>query len=126
MSVVALGAGSGKGFALLPDTGDQALVLFAGDRSAHGVVLGGLYGSANPPDSVVASGAVARYSLRTHGGQKLIFDDGARSIRFEDPAGNYMELSPEMTRLHSTVPLRIEAIGQPVVISGKAIHFEES
>jgi uncharacterized protein involved in type VI secretion and phage assembly len=126
MSVLSPGAGRGKGFALLPDTGDQVLVLFARDNSAHGVVLGGLFGSATPPDSVIDSGGVVRYSLRTHGGQKLVFDDHGRSIRLEDPAGNYFELSPDRLMLHSSVPLQIEAIGQPVLIRGKAIHFEET
>ena len=126
MSVVSPGAGAGKGFSLLPDTGDQVAVLFAGGAGSHGIVLGGLYGSAHPPDSVVSSGAVTRYSLRTHGGQKLVFDDSARSLRLEDPAGNYLEFSPERLMLHSSVPLQIEAIGQPVVIRGKTIDFEES
>ncbi|HUI78736.1 MAG TPA: phage baseplate assembly protein V [Bryobacteraceae bacterium] len=126
MSVLSPGAGAGKGYTVLPDTGDQVVVLFAHDRNSHGIVLGGLYGSANPPDSVVHAGAVTRYSLRTHGGQKLIFDDGARSVRLEDPAGNFFEFSPDLLKLHSVVPLEIEAIGQPVAIRGKEIHFEEA
>ena len=126
MSVLSLGAGKSKGFAVLPDTGDQVLVLFACDHNAHGIVLGGLFGSANPPDTVVDSGKVIRYSLRTHSGQTLVFDEGGKTIRLQDPAGNYVEFSPDRLMLHSTVPMQIEAIGQPVTIRGSAIHFEES
>jgi phage baseplate assembly protein gpV len=126
LSVVSPGAGRDKGFTVLPNTGDQVLVLFTGDTGSFGVVLGGLYGSANPPDAVADAGAITRYSLVTSGRQKLTFDDTARSIRFENATGSYFELSPESLMLHSTSPLTIEAIGQPVYIRGKAIHFEET
>jgi phage baseplate assembly protein V len=125
LSVVAPGAGPDKGFTVLPDTGDQVLVLFTGDTGAFGVVLGGLYGSAHPPDAVAHAGAITRYSLLTGGRQKLTFDDNARSIRFENATGSYFELSPGSLMLHSTSPLSIEAPGQPVYIRAKAIHFEE-
>ena len=41
MGVVSAGAGSGKGFAILPDVGDQVLVLLIGGDPSQGVVLGG-------------------------------------------------------------------------------------
>jgi phage baseplate assembly protein gpV len=126
LSVVSPGAGPNKGFAVLPDRGDQVLILFTGNTGSFGLVLGGLYGSANPPDAVAQAGAIRRYSLLTSGRQKLTFDDTARSIRFENATGSYFELSPGSLMLHSTSPLTIEATGQPVYIRGKAIHFEES
>jgi len=126
MNVVSPGAGAGKGFALLPDVGDQVLILFARDSASHGVVLGGLYGAAHSPEPTVESGAVMRYALRTHGGQRLTFDDHAKSLRMEDAAGNCVEFSPDRLLLHSSVPIEIEAIHQPVTIRGKQIHFEEA
>ena len=41
----------------------------------------------------------------------------------EDGTGSYLELTPSGVRLHSQVPLDIEAPGQPVVIRGNSIDF---
>jgi phage baseplate assembly protein V len=126
MSVVSTGAGGGKGFVILPDVGDQVLLLFPQEDPSLGVVLGGLYGSKCPPDNVVEGGAIRRYSMRTGGGQRVILDDEAKRIRLESANGSYVELSPERLQIHSVTPIEIEAIGQPLTIRGKAINFEEA
>src|SRR5262249_41053376 len=40
LGVMAAGAGSGKGFVILPDIGDQVLVLLLGEQASQGIVLG--------------------------------------------------------------------------------------
>jgi hypothetical protein len=52
-----------------------------------------------------------------------VLDDAGRTLRLEDGAGSYLELTPSRVRLHSEVPLDIEAPGQPVVIRGQSIDF---
>jgi len=124
MGVLSPGAGAGKGFISLPDTGDQVLVLFAREDPGQGVVLGGLYGVGGPPDAGVEEGAVRRYTLLTPGGQRMRFDDHSRTIRLEDGGGSFLEMSPELVRLSSAVDLEIEAPGRRVVIRSDKIDFE--
>jgi phage baseplate assembly protein V len=123
MQVLSLGAGAGRGLVMLPDVGDQVLLVLADGDPARGVVLGGLFGEHAPTDTGVEGGAVRRYSARTAGGHKLVLDDVGQTLRLEDGTGSYVELSPSGVRLHSKVPLDIEAPGQPVVIRGQTIDF---
>ncbi len=124
MGVLSAGAGSGKGFMTLPDIGDSVLVLFAHEDPGQGIVLGGLYGSHEPPDVGIEGGAVRRYTLLTPGGQRIRLDDGQKTIRLENSDGSYYELSPHKVKLHAAADLEIEAPGQRVVIRGKNIDFE--
>lgn len=123
MQVLSLGAGSGRGLVMLPDVGDQVLLVLADGDPARGVVLGGLFGEHAPTDTGVEGGSVRRYSARTAGGHKLVFDDEGKTLRLEDGTGSYVELTPSGVRLHSRGPLDIEAPGQPVVIRGHTIDF---
>jgi uncharacterized protein involved in type VI secretion and phage assembly len=125
MEVLSVGAGKGKGFVMIPDVGDQVLVLFTHDDPAQGIVLGGLYGSAAHPDLGVESGAVRRCALLTPGGQKLQVDDSRKLLRLENSDGSRIEISPEKVLIHSKTRLEVEAIDQPVVIRGKTIDFEK-
>jgi phage baseplate assembly protein V len=126
MGVVAAGAGSGKGFVVLPDVGDQVLVLFIAGETSQGVVLGGLYGVHGPGDYGVEGTRTQRYTLGTRGGQKIRLDDGGESIRVENKGGSFLELSPKKAHLHSVVDLEIEAPGCSVVIKGKTIDFRQA
>ncbi|HET8542676.1 MAG TPA: contractile injection system protein, VgrG/Pvc8 family [Anaeromyxobacter sp.] len=123
MQVLSPGAGADKGLAVLPDTGDLVVVLFARGEPAQGIVLGGLYGAKGPYDAGVEGGAVRRFTLRTPGGHVLRLDDDRRALRIEDARGSFVEMSPDEVRLRSRVPLFLEAPGQPVVIRGDRVDF---
>jgi phage baseplate assembly protein V len=126
MTVMAPGAGAGKGFVFLPDVGDQVLVMFVGDEDAQGIVLGGLYGTKSPGDYGVEGGSVRRFMFGTPGGQKIRLDDTGESVRVENKDGSFLEFSPKKVLLHSTADLEIEAPGRGVVISGKTIDFKQA
>jgi len=126
MEVVSVGAGPEKGLIALPDAGDQVLVLLLHEDPGRGVVLGGLYGTAGPPDSGVEGGTVHRYTLVTRGGQRIRLDDEHGVLGLENRAGSYVELSPDHVRLHAAEGLTIEAPGQPVVIRGQSIDFQRA
>ncbi len=126
MSVLTAGAGVHKGLVMLPDVGDQVLVLFTQGDPAQGVVLGGLYGSQKPPDWGIEGGAVKRYTFQTPGGQRLQLDDANNSMRLENSQGSYIELAPGKVRLHSKTDLDLEAPGHSVVVRGKSIDFERA
>jgi|SRR5580704_1902205 phage baseplate assembly protein V len=126
MGVMAAGAGSGKGFVILPDVGDHVLVLCIGGDVAQGIVLGGLYGTNSPGDYGVEGTSIRRFSLGMPGGQKIRLDDAGDSIRLENKEGSFLEFSPKKFVLHSAVDLEIEAPGRGVTISGKTIDFRQA
>lgn len=117
-------AGEKKGFMAFPDRGDYVLILLTHEDPGQGVVLGNLYATARPPDSGIENGSVRRYTLLTPGGQRILLDDGQKTLRLENSDGSFYELGSQKVRLHSTVDLEIEAPGQKVIIRGKNIDFE--
>lgn len=124
MGVLSPGAGTGKGLVTLPDVGDQVLVLFTQGDPVTGVVLGGLYGVGAPPDTGLADGVVARYTLLTPGRQRVQLDDAKKLLRLENSEGSYVELSPGKVILHAETDMLIEAPGRRIAIQGQAIDFQ--
>jgi uncharacterized protein involved in type VI secretion and phage assembly len=124
MSVLAAGAGKGKGLIMLPGTGDRVLLLFAQGDPAQGVVLGGLTGANGAPDWGVVNGAARRFSFKTPGGQSVQFNDAGGVARLSNAAGSFVELSPLRVKIHAAANLEIEAPGRAVVVRGETIDFQ--
>lgn len=125
LGVLAPAGGKGKGLIALPDVNDHVLVLLTHEDPGSGLVLGGLYGMDGPPDSGVENGAVRRYTFLTPGGQRVQLNDAANTLRLENSAGSFVELSPEKVHLHAGTTLEIEAPGQSIVIRGQTIDFQK-
>jgi uncharacterized protein involved in type VI secretion and phage assembly len=123
LQVLGVGAGAKKGLCILPDTEDQVLVSLVGGDLGQAIVLGGLYGDANP-DPGVENGNVRRFSLQTAGGQRMFFDDKRRTLRISDAEGSHLEIGPDGVSLHSKVSLTIEAPGKSLVFRASTIDFE--
>jgi len=126
MHVLSAGAGANKGLTILPDVEDRVLVLFTHGDPGQGVVLGGLYGMQGAPDSGVEGRAVRRYTLLTPGGQRITLDDAQQTARIENSDGSYVELSPQVVRVHADTDLHLEAPGREVLIRGQKINFERA
>ena len=125
LQVLGVGAGAKKGLSILPDTGDRVLVALVRGDLGQAIVLGGLYGDANP-DPGVEDGSVRRFSLQTAGGQRVVFDDKRRTLQISDAKGSHLEIGPDGVALHSEVPLTIEAPGNRLVFRASAIDFERT
>jgi phage baseplate assembly protein gpV/phage protein D len=124
LAVLCPGAGSGKGLVALPDVDDLVLVLLPHGVPVAGIVLGSLYGTVEPPDSAgVTDGAVKRWSLRTAEGQSIVVDNTDRKIRVENDAGSFVELGPNLMRLHAATDLVVEAPGRAMTIKAKSVDF---
>jgi phage baseplate assembly protein gpV len=126
LAVLCSGAGPGKGLVALPDVGDTVLVALPHGGPVDGIVLGGLYGTTTPPDPGVSGGAVRRWSMRTADGQSIAVDDDAHSVRIADRAGSFVELGPDLLRLHAAGDLVVEAPGRAVTIRGRTVDFERA
>lgn len=124
MGVVSVGGGPGKGLVMIPEVGDQVMVLAQPDDPTQGVVLGGLYGLKAPPDWGVEGGGIKRFNLFTPGGNKLQFDDTKKTIRIQDAGGSYMELAPGKVLIHANTDLTIEAPGRALVVRAATVDFE--
>ncbi len=124
MHVLSLGAGSGKGLIIVPDVGDEVLVLLMNNDPAQGIVLGGLFGMNGSIDPGIDSNSVKRFTLLTPGGQKIKLDDTNETIRIENSGGSYIELTPDHVRLHAAADLTLEAPGKQVIVRGSTIDFQ--
>lgn len=74
-------------------------------------MLGGLYGIHGLDDYGVEGTSVQRYTIATPGGQKVRLNDAEASIRFENKAGSFVELSPQRC---ASIPWRIWRSTRPV------------
>jgi phage protein D/phage baseplate assembly protein gpV len=126
LAVVCPGAGTDKGIVALPDVDDTVLVILPHGVPAEGIVLGGLFGTAPPHDPGVVDGAVRRWSLRTPGGQSIVIDDEGRRVRLEDRAGSFVELAPDLVRLHAATDLVVEAPGRAITVRARSVDFVQA
>ncbi|HKV88850.1 MAG TPA: phage baseplate assembly protein V [Candidatus Dormibacteraeota bacterium] len=124
MPVLGLGAGKGKGLVLMPDVGDEVLLLLAHEDPDQGIVIGGLYGAGGPVDPGIVGGATRRFSLLTAGGSKVRIDDHDKSIRIQDPTGSFVEMTPQKVTVHAEVDLEIASPGHRMTFKAKAVDFE--
>ncbi|HWA89861.1 MAG TPA: phage baseplate assembly protein V [Rhizomicrobium sp.] len=123
MPVVAASAGKDKGFAVMPEDGDNVLILFPNGDPAYGIVLGGLYGESRAPG--LADAGARPFVFRTANGQAFTLDSANALAAIETSGGDRFEMGPKGTKLHAMQDLTIEAPGRTVTIRAKAVEFEE-
>jgi len=125
MPVLSIGAGASKGFSILPEPGDQVLVLFPDGDPARGIVLGGLYGSETAPGERPPEGARA-FVLQSPSGPKVTLDSCEKLMRLESGAGDLLEIRPDGTLLRAMQDMTIEAPGRTVKIRAAHVEFEQA
>jgi uncharacterized protein involved in type VI secretion and phage assembly len=75
--VLSAGGGPERGFWFLPETDDEVLVAFEGGDTRFPVVMGGLYGTVNTPESqLINDGKINSRSVRSRLGHYMDFVDG--------------------------------------------------
>lgn len=125
LPVLCAAAGPSKGIAALPEVDDQVLVLFPDGDPARGIVLGGLFGSAELPRN--AGGASPRdMVLRSPGGASIELDGDEKIIRLDADEGDTLTLGGEQTKLHSARDMVIEAPGKTLKIRAARVEFEQA
>ena len=106
-------AGDNRGAFLLPDVGDEVLVIFQNGDPRFPVIVGGLWnGSSSPPESISGGRNLKKvirskngvkitlddqdgqeqFIAETPGGQKVTLKDGPGTITVEDSNGNSIKL----------------------------------
>jgi uncharacterized protein involved in type VI secretion and phage assembly len=129
-------AGNDRGTWLVPDTGDEVLVVFEGGDPRRPYAIGSLWnGQDAPPETMDSAGSNDRKVLRsrngvqvtlddssgqerleleTPGGQKITLRDGPGSITLEDANGNRITLD--------TQGVAVSAAGK-VTVSGSQVEI---
>ncbi|MBI3560631.1 MAG: hypothetical protein HY080_02795 [Gammaproteobacteria bacterium] len=140
LQVVIPGAGENKGVIALNTVDDRVLVLFINNDPSQALVLGGLYGTTQPPNAGVVAGEIKQYTLQLAGGQKIVLDQDKNTVSLNNGNGTAISLSPgrakminndgsfiEMSRdkltIHAKVPMVFESPGQPITLRGQSIDF---
>jgi uncharacterized protein involved in type VI secretion and phage assembly len=81
-------AGAGRGAFLIPDVGDEVLVVFAGGDPRYPVVVGGLWNGGAAPPEQLGGDRVDRWTLVSKKGSKIsIVEQSAPTITLETPGG---------------------------------------
>ncbi|MBK7180018.1 MAG: hypothetical protein IPH82_23020 [Chloroflexi bacterium] len=130
LPVLTVGAGQQKGLVMLPAPNDTVLVLLAYEDPAQGIVLGGLYGTINTPDSGVnAQGQVHRYTWTTPQGQRIQLDNDDNSVRLENSGalmgpGSLIDIKDGEITIKNQAGSYIKLDGDQIIIAGKAIDFQ--
>jgi len=95
MRVILPGAGATKGFVALPDEGDEVLVLMPEGDPAAGIVLGGLFGTADVPDTGIVDRRVRRQSWRSPKGHYVEIDDDKSRLTMTNANGSTICLADD-------------------------------
>ncbi len=81
--VLSPGGGSGGGWQLLPEVGDQVVVLFDHGDVRRPIIIGGVYNSGDTPPEpdAVVDGKTEKRCFTTREGHRLLFEDKDRGKR---------------------------------------------
>jgi Rhs element Vgr protein len=137
-------AGKGRGYFFRPEKGDEVVLGFFNEDPRQPVVIGALFGSTNTPpkgfetlsDKNETKGFVSKMGtkivfadtdsnkaalqIETASGNKIVLDDGAKSITLTDQHGNSIALDENGVTVKSAKDFTLEASGK-VKIKGSAV-----
>lgn len=99
--VASLDAGKNRGAFWRPEVGDEVIVGFINDDPGDAVVLG-MLNSSNKPAPLATEQSNDKKGFTTRSGMHLQFDDGAKKISIDTPAGNSIVLDESSQQIQIT------------------------
>lgn len=129
--VVSVGGGSGKGWQVIPEVGDEVLVVFGHGDMRRPYVLGGLYNAQDlMPDPVgsVLGGKTNLRTFKTRAGHTLTFNDtpGMEGVTLQTGLGSKVDIvdspSPSLTLTDNSGQnsITIDGASQSITIQAAA------
>jgi uncharacterized protein involved in type VI secretion and phage assembly len=118
-------AGSNRGSFLLPDVGDEVLVVFVNGDPRMPIVVGGLWNGSSTAPETISGGRNRRKVIRSKNGVKLTLDDqdGQEQFIAETPGGQKITLKdgPGAVWIEDSNgnSVKLEAAGITVTASAK-------
>jgi uncharacterized protein involved in type VI secretion and phage assembly len=96
--IASLDAGKDRGAFFRPEIGDEVIVGFINDDPRDAVVLGMLHSSAKAAP-ITAQDANHEKGFTTRSKMHISFNDQTKTIRIDTPAGNYILLDEQGTKM---------------------------
>ncbi len=83
-------AGDNRGAFLIPDVGDEVLVLFAGNDARHPIVVGALWNGSTAVPETIGGDRIDRWTITGKAGTRIAIVEagsGQETVEIETPAG---------------------------------------
>lgn len=125
MRVLLPGGGKSKGFVMLPDEGDEVLVLLPEGNPSAGIVLGGLFGTTGAPDTGIVERRVKRMAWRSPEGHYVEIDDERKRVTMKHANGSTICLGDDRMSIDSVTDFDIKASGRHITITAGAVDFRK-
>ena len=125
LRVMLPGAGATKGFVALPDEGDEVLVLMPEGDPSSGIVLGGLFGTDDVPDTGIVDRRVRRQSWRSPRGHYFEIDDDQKRVTLTNANGTLIRLADDRLTIESVTDVDLTARGKTITITAGAVDFRK-
>lgn len=144
--VASVGAGSGRGFAWIPQIDDEVLVAFAQNDAVGAYVLGGLWSTGDRPPLSLPIDSQSKRVIKTGisgaPGHEVEFDDLLQSVTITTSTQQKITMSPEKLELRGAFgaltismdtatqtisiqsPLKIELKATEVSIEGVSVEIK--
>jgi Rhs element Vgr protein len=101
MRVASLDAGNKRGAFWRPEVGDEVIVGYINDDPGQAVVMG-MVNSSNKPAPLPTEQSNDKKGFTTRSGMHIQFDDGAKKITIDTPAGNSIVLDESAQQIQVT------------------------
>lgn len=122
----AVGGAAGRGFAWVPQVGDEVLVAFSQHDERDAYIIGGLWSMLNRPP-VDATDSLTKRVIKTGltglKGHKVEFDDLRESITITSSTDQKIAIDPktiELTNAAGTIAIKMDNVSQTISISATA------
>jgi len=125
--MAAVGGASGRGFAWVPQKGDEVLVAFSQHDHRDAYIIGGLWSMTKRPPIDAATDFITKRVLKTGAtglkGHKVEFDDALQSITITSTTDQKIAIDPkkiELTNAAGTVAIKMDNTSQTISVSATA------
>lgn len=115
-------AGDNRGAFLIPDVGDEVLVLFVGNDPRHPVVVGGLWNGSTGVPEQIGGDRIDRWTITGKAGTRVAIVEaggGQEMVEIETPGGVTATLTDA-----SGGSIRLEAAGSTLTIDSQGVSIQ--
>lgn len=121
-------AGNGRGAYVMPQVGDEALVVFNHGDVREPYVIGSLWNGSGKPPVTAPNDAETKWVIRTPQGHEIVFDDATRSIRIATATKQTATLTDQQIELsmddQKATAITLDTKGNITIKASQALTLE--